>query len=137
MNARAQPSFFRNGGPDRPPSALDKKMDERERLSAAYRQAKKKQREELDASAPPEWPSLIAAIRTMTPDPATGQAFIAWLETQRWLIDAEYRHRSYALELIDARINRILQHVGREPLDDPVDKPTIFFRARAILMRLS
>lgn len=134
MNARPPHRQFRK---DKPPSALDKKMDEKERLSAAYRAAKKKQREELEATAPPEWPTLIAAIKVMTPEPETGRAFLAWLAQQQWLLDANKSHRSYALELIDRRVNKILQYLGREPLDDPIDKPAVFFRARDILMRLT
>lgn len=131
-----QGSFFGRKS-DKPPSALDKKMDEKERLSVAYRAAKKKQREELDATAPPEWPSLIAAIKAMTPEPETGRTFLAWLSQQQWLLDAGKEHRSYALALIDKRVNKILQYLGREPLDDPIDKPTVFFKARDILMRLA
>lgn len=131
-----QGAFFGRKG-DKPPSALDKKMAEKERLSAAYRAAKRKQREELEASAPPEWPTLIAAIKTMTPELETGREFLSWLARQQWLIDAEKPHRSYALALIDKRVNKILQYLGREPLDDPIDKPTVFFRARDILMRLA
>lgn len=130
MNARPPHRQFRKG---KPPSALDKKMAEKERLSAAYRAAKRQQRDELEATAPPEWPTLIAAIKTMTPDMETGRAFTAWLAQQQWLVGAEKAHRSYALALIDKRINKILQYLGREPLDDPVDGDTVFLKCKRIL----
>lgn len=130
MNARPPHRQFRK---DKPPSALDKKMAEKERLSVAYRAAKKKQYEELKETAPPEWPTLIAAIKTMTPEPHTGREFISWLAQQQWLLDASKAHRSYALQLIDARINKILQYLGREPLDDPIEGDTVFLKAKRIL----
>jgi hypothetical protein len=130
MNARPPYQQFRKNGQ---PSALDKKMAEKDRLSAAYKAAKRKQYEELKATAPPEWPELLAAIKTMTPEPGTGGAFCRWLKDQQWLLDAGKAHRFYALQLIDARINKILQYLGREPLDDPIFEDTVFQKCKRIL----
>lgn len=52
---------------------------------------------------------------------------------QQWLLDASKAHRFYALQLIDARINKILQYLGREPLDDPIFEDTVFQKCKRIL----
>ena len=112
---------------ENPPSALELKMLEKQRLSRAYRASRRVINKETLADEP----RLLAFARYLKKaDPAELVEAIS----QSWLPTAPENVKHYALRLVTARCDKINRSLGFEALDDPLPPETsTFFKARAAL----
>lgn len=113
------------------PSALEQKMEEKQRLTKLY---KAWQREVRTATLALE-PRLRAFHRYLrTVKPEQGDELLEQIRISPWLTKADQSVRIFALRLIDRHANRLARQIGREPLDDPMPPETsVYFEARALL----
>lgn len=114
----------------KPLSELEKKMQERQRLSRAYRAWKRQWRAD-QLTAEPRLRDFMRYLRSVTP--GTGGELIEAIRTS-WLAAAARDVRLFALELVTRRCDRINRSMGFEPLDDPMPPQTsLYFQCRDIL----
>jgi len=112
---------------EKPPTALELKMQEKQRLSRAYRAARRVINKETLAAEP----RLLAFARYLK---KSQPAELVEAISQSWLPTAPDDIKAYALRLITARCDKINRSLGFEALDDPMPPETsTFFRARAAL----
>ena len=115
---------------DKAPSALDKKMAEKQRLSKAYRVSQRERTKALLA-AEPRLVRFLKYLRTIRA--GDGEELLEAV-AESWLPEASQEVRLFALRMIDARCNAINRKLGFPELDDPVPPETsVYFRARDIL----
>lgn len=114
----------------KPLSALEKKMQERQRLSRAYRAWKRQWRASVLAIEP----RLIDFLRYLrTVRPAQSDELVQAIKTS-WLATAARDVRLFALELVSRHCDRINRSMGFEALDDPIPPETsLYFRCRDLL----
>lgn len=112
------------------PSALDLKLQEKQRLNRNYRVWKSKVRKELFA-AEPRLRDMMRYLRRVGPE--DGEELIEAVSSS-WLPTSLPEVRILAMELIRRRCDQIRRSVGLEPLDDPLPpEMTVEMRCRAIL----
>lgn len=112
-------------------SPLEKKMREKQRLSRAYMQWKRKETKATLASEP-HLSGFLRYLRTVTAD--TGGELLEAVAACDWLLASPQPVRIFALRMIDARCNRINQQLGNDILDDPIPpQGSIYFDAKALL----
>lgn len=105
--------------PSEPRTAAEKRLHERNRLSAHYR--REDARRVAEALASPlgrRLANLLAGFDQLTIDDA--DRLIETVAAQDWLLQADADFRHLALHLIDARIARIRRAAGLPELDDPL-----------------
>lgn len=130
--AKAAPFGNTLANPRKEPSALDKKMWERQRLNKQYRAWK---REEAQ-SALREEPRLVGFMRYLRTVGVEQADELIEAVASSWLVSSAQNVRIFALRMIDARCNWINKRLGFEILDDPIWPDTsTYFRAREILHR--
>lgn len=113
------------------PSALDRKMAERNRVSAQYRALKRIERTKTLAQEP-RLRDFLKYLRRVGPE--DGDEMVEAV-AESWLPKATADVRYFALHLIGRRSDKIRQSLGLSPLDDPLPPETnAFFRAREILV---
>ncbi len=116
------------------PDELTRALDERTRLTANYRRAKKAQYEAAFA----KHPDLLAFQRGIKRF-GIGQAaeMIAFVRetNNRWLCMQDQEVRALALEIVSTRIRQIRESAGLVPYDDPVmgEEPDVYQIVRGIL----
>ena len=114
----------------KPKSALDLKMEEKQRLSKAYRLWKSAERAAVLA-AEPRLRDFLRYLRSVRPD-AAGELLEAIAGS--WLVTSPRPIRLFALDLVRRHCDRINRRLGFEPLDDPIPpETTLYFRARDLL----
>ncbi len=117
-------------GGERVATGLEKKMQEKQRLSAGYRRARKKLRAET-IEQEPRLRDFARYVRTIEPE--TADELIDAITTS-WLPGSAQPVRMLALEIVSRRCDRINRRFGIGPLDDPLPPETsVFFRAQAVL----
>lgn len=111
-------------------SALELKMEERQRLTARYRKWKTAEARATLASEP----RLRAFNRYLrSVKPGQGDELIDAI-AESWLPASPQDVRVYALRMIDRHCNRLNLRLGNEVLDDPMPPETsVYFMARALL----
>jgi hypothetical protein len=115
---------------DREPSELEKKLLEKQRLSARYRKWKTQEARETLASEP-RLRDFNRYLRRVKPE--EGDELIEAI-AESWLPACPQPVRVYALRMIDRHCNRINQRLGNDILDDPLPpETTVYFKARALL----
>lgn len=115
---------------DKEPSELEKKLLEKQRLSARYRKWKTQEARATLASEP-RLRDFNRYLRTVAPQ--DGDELIEAV-ADSWLLECDQSVRVYALRMIDRHCNRLNLRLGNEPLDDPLPpETTVYFRARALL----
>lgn len=115
----------------RAPSALEKRMQEKQRLSRHYRTWKRAQTKAI-LSSEPRLTGFLRFLRKV--DHTNGGELIDALATCDWLRTAPIDTRLFALRMVSVRCDKINQRLGNEPLDDPLPPETsIYFEARALL----
>lgn len=116
---------------EKPLSALELKMREKQRLSRAYRSWKRRVTRETLASEP-RLSGFLRYLRTMTVE--TGAELIEAVEASEWLRAASVDVRLFALRMISARCDHINRRLGNDALDDPIPPDTsVYFEARHLL----
>ncbi len=114
--------------------ALTRALEERTKLTANYRMAKKAQFE----AAFTKYPDLLAFQRQIRRF-GIGQAaeMIAFVRetNNRWLSVQDQEVRALALEIVSTRIRQIRESAGLPPFDDPVgdEEPDVHMIVREIL----
>jgi hypothetical protein len=103
----------------RPVSAVDKALEEKDRLYRRYRAAKRAQLEELFGQEP-RLKAFHATLGHFGIDDAERMINYVHTEAQKWLRAAPADTRFAALELVSYRIQRIRARAGLVPLDDPL-----------------
>lgn len=96
-------------------SPLEKKLREKQRLSARYKALRRVQRQEILAQEP----RLRDFMRYLRSVPSNGDDLPQVLQ-QSWLPQAPRNVRLMALELVNRRTDQINRSLGFEPLDDPL-----------------
>lgn len=115
------------------PSKLDLKMEEKARLSKAYRVLKRKERIEI-LKEEPRLLDFMRYLRKVTAE--MGQELLDAIEACDWLMSAPQRVRGFALSRIAVRSDRLRLLAGDLPLDDPLPPETsVFFEAQKLLRR--
>jgi hypothetical protein len=125
---QATPAPVRRKQEDKPLSALDKKMAEKQRLSRAYRIWKREQRREVFIAEPRmrDFMRYVGRVRD-------GDELIEAI-AESWLPASAQSVRLLALELVSRRCDRLNRSAGFEALDDPLPPTTsVYFRARHLL----
>ena len=113
---------------EKPKSQLDLKMEEKQRLSRAY----KASRRTRNAETLQKEPRLIDFARYLKKS-ADSRELVEAI-TESWLPQAHEDVRHYALNLVSARCDCINRQNGFEALDDPMPPATsTFFEARKAL----
>jgi hypothetical protein len=113
------------------PSALEKKMAERDRLSKSYRMMKRQERIET-LQREPRLLDFMRYLRRMQADDADD--LLQGLREASWLLHAPQDVRLFALGRIARRADKIRLMLGMTPMDDPLPPETsVFFEARDIL----
>jgi hypothetical protein len=113
------------------PSALDLKMEERARLSKAYRALKRLERIEI-LKAEPRLLNFMRYLRSVSADQA--DELLKAIEASDWLMRAPQSVRAFALSRIARRQEKIRLTLGLIPLDDPMPPETsLFFEAQKLL----
>lgn len=116
---------------EKPLSALELKMREKQRLSKAFK-AWRRQVVKETMAAESRLTGFLRYLRTVTAE--TGHELIDAIEASEWLPVAPQPVRIFALRMIDARANRINQQLGNSILDDPIPPETnVYFEARRLL----
>ena len=109
------------------PPNKDRRIEERNKLAANYRQ--EEARRTAEALASPQGKRLavlLASFDRLTVDDA--DRMIDCIEAEAWLLQADRDFRHLALRLIDQRISRIRRNAGLVELDDPLpDEPDSAF----------
>lgn len=112
------------------PSALEKKLEERQRLTRAYRAAKREERIAILAEEP-RLLDFMRYLRRLTIN--DGDELLEAL-ADSWLINASADVRHFALHLVGRRTDKLRQSVGLTELDDPLPPDTsVFTEARRLL----
>jgi hypothetical protein len=128
---RKQPSHQRDA------SNKNKRIEERTKLAAHYRQ--EEARRTAEALASPlgkRLATLLAGFDRLTIDDA--DCMIDCLEAEDWLFRANRDFRHLALRLINQRISRIRRDAGLVELDDPLpDEPDSAFIIIKRLLRVT
>lgn len=110
------------------PSALDLKVQERQRLSKAYRIWKREERQEVFAAEPRlrNFMRYVGRVRD-------GDELVEAIN-ESWLPASPQPVRIMALQLVARRCDRLNRQAGFEPLDDPMPPETsTYFRCRDLL----
>jgi len=117
---------------DRAPSEFEKKLLEKQRLTARYRKWKTSEARATLASEP----RLRAFNRYLrSVKPGQGDELIEAI-AESWLPGAPQDVRIYALRMVDRHCNRLNLRLGNEVLDDPLPpETTVYFEARDLLHR--
>ena len=115
---------------EKPPSALELKMRERQRLHRNYRLW---QRDHNQGVLRKE-PRLVGFMRYLkTVRPETGDELLEAIEDS-WLRKAAQDVRIFALRMIAARADKLNRDIGREALNDPMPpEMSVYLKARALL----
>lgn len=114
------------------PSALDLKMEEKQRLTKAYLATRRARRAEL-LEQEPRLRDLIKYLRKLGPE--DGDELIEAVR-ESWLMRASQEIRLFALELVGRCESRIKLAIGLVPLDDPVPPETsVFFEVQGLLRK--
>ncbi len=115
---------------DKQPTALDLRMEEKQRLHKRYRLwVRDNNRAAL--AAEPRLVDFMRYLRTVRAEQA-GELIDAIRNS--WLPEAPLNVRIYALKMVDQRANTINRDMGNEALDDPMPSETsVYFQARDIL----
>jgi hypothetical protein len=117
--------------PEKPLSALEKKMREKQRLSRSFRAWRRAEVKAVLASEP-RLSGFLRYLRTVTPD--KGDELLEALTACEWLRAAPLNTRIFALRMISARADKLNRMMGNEALDDPLPPETsIYFVARDLL----
>jgi hypothetical protein len=115
---------------DKAPSILDLKMEEKQRLTKAYRLWQR----DCNRQAIAMEPRLVAFMRYLRTVHAKQADELIEAVQESWLPTAPQLVRIYALRMISARCDRINREFGLEALDDPNPPETnVYFRARDLL----
>ena len=115
------------------PSALDLKMEAKQRLTKAYLASRRRRRTEL-LMAEPRLKDLIRYLRKVGPE--DGDELIAAFQACEWLLQAGADIKMFALELVSRQETKIRLQVGLQPLDDPLPPDTsVYFEVRSILRK--
>lgn len=113
------------------PSQLDLKMEERARLSKAYRALKRLERIEI-LKAEPRLLNFMRYLRSVGADQA--DELLEAIANSDWLMTAPQVVRAFALSRIGRRQEKIRLMLGLIPLDDPMPPETsLFFEAQKLL----
>lgn len=112
------------------PSALEKKMEEKQRLTKEYR----RWRAQCNREAMAMEPRLGGFMRYLRTVGATQADELIEAVAESWLVKAAQPVRIFALRMIEARCDRINRMFGVEPLDDPLPpERSVYMRARDLL----
>lgn len=113
------------------PSALDLRMEERQRLTKAYKISKRAERIAILESEP-RLLNFMRYLRSVGAD--QGSELLDALEASDWLMVAPQLVRAFALSRIARRQEKIRLMVGLVPLDDPMPPETsLFFEVQRLL----
>lgn len=113
------------------PSALDLKMEEKQRLHRTYKILKRQERVAI-LKAEPRLLNFMRYLRSVTGEQADD--LLDAIADSDWLMTAPQSVRAFALSRIARRQEKILLMVGAIPLDDPMPPETsVFFKAQALL----
>lgn len=113
---------------EKPPSELEKKMAEKQRLSRAYRKWKAESARMILQSEP-RLRAFASFLRKCSDRDELCEAI-----TDSWLPGSSQPIRIHALRLIDARCNKLNQQAGFDVLDDPFPPETsAYFEAKKLL----
>lgn len=113
------------------PSELDLKMEERQRLTKAYRASKRAERIQILASEP-RLLNFMRYLRSVGAEAA--DELLEAIEASDWLMSAPQDVRGFALARIGRRQDKIKLMLGMTPLDDPLPPETsVFFEAQTLL----
>ena len=113
------------------PSQLDLKMEERARLSKAYRALKRLERIDILKSEP-RLLHFMRYLRRITADQA--DELLEAIAESDWLMSAPQSVRAFALSRIARKQEKIRLNEGLLPLDDPMPPETsLFFEAQKLL----
>lgn len=120
----------------RPATALDHALDERQRLQRAYKHAKRQDMDRLYRT--PHGPALKKFHATLNhfnhPDHADRMLEYINREARNWLAYADKDIRHAALEAIGERCVVIRERAGEPPFCDPMPpEENVFFTAKRIL----
>lgn len=137
LDARIVADMIAAAAPKRKPGEkpLDYKLRlQRHRLSLGKRASKDADVATVERYTSGEWALLTDRIRRM--HLRDGADFLAWLQAQRWLIEAHPELRALAYRTICARIDQVKRKAGLEtddPAPHPGEKPTLAMRCKALL----
>lgn len=113
------------------PSKLDLRMEERQRLTRAYKIAKRAERIAILESEP-RLLNFMRYLRSVGANQA--DELLDAIATSDWLITAPQLVRAFALSRIARRQEKIRLMVGLVPLDDPMPpESSVFFEAQKLL----
>lgn len=113
------------------PSALDLKMEEKQRLHKSYRAMKRQERIEI-LKAEPRLLNFMRYLRGVGTD--QGDELLEAIATSDWLMRAPANVRGFALSRIARRQEKIQLMIGTIPLDDPMPPEiSVFFEAQRLL----
>lgn len=115
---------------DKPLSALEQKMAEKQRLTRAYKAWQREVRLEALA-AEPRLRDFMRYLRTVSVE--QGYELLEQVRGS-WLPASQQPVRIFALRLIDRHAGKLARFAGGEPLNDPLPPETsVYFEARALL----
>jgi len=115
------------------PSQLDLKMEERARLTRAYKALKRAERIEI-LKAEPRLLDFMRYLRRITAD--QGDELLEAIAASDWLMHAPQLVRAFALSRIARRQEKIRLMLGLVPMDDPMPPETsLFFEAQKLLRK--
>lgn len=113
------------------PSALDLRMEERARLSKAYKSLKRLERIAI-LEAEPRLLNFMRYLRSV--DAEQADELLDAIAACDWLMAAPQSVRAFALSRIGRRQEKIRLMLGLVPLDDPMPPETsLFFEAQKLL----
>lgn len=113
------------------PSKLDLKMEEKQRLTRAYKIQRRALRIEI-LQREPRLLDFMRYLRRVGPDDADD--LLDGLRECEWLLGAAQDIRGFALSRIASRETKIKLALGEVPFDDPLPPATsVFFEAQKIL----
>ncbi len=115
------------------PSKLDLKMEEKQRLTKAYKATRRLRRAEI-LQREPRLLDFMRYLRRVGPD--DGDELLPAIEACDWLMAAPQDVRLFALERIGSCEARIKLKLGLVPLDDPMPPATsVYLEAQKLLRR--
>jgi hypothetical protein len=115
------------------PSALDLKMEEKQRLTKAYLASQRARRAHL-LEQEPRLKDLIKYLRKVGPE--DGDELISAFGACQWLLSSSAEVKMFALELVARKEAKIKLELGFEPLDDPLPPDTsVYQEVRSILRK--
>jgi len=115
------------------PSALDKKMEEKQRLTKAYLASQRARRARL-LEQEPRLKGLISYLRKVGPE--DGDELIAAFSACQWLLSSSAEVKMFALELVSRKEAKLRLEIGEQPLDDPLPPDTsVYFEVRSLLRK--